>query len=135
MHTSLQQQGDNMSATLTSVETGGVNIVILVGDVTSPLVTRTLANGDVVSTFDIATNTDIGRVSVPISVVGECDHASVGSELCIVGFARRRFFRSGTSVTSRTEVVAESVIPIRRRAQVRKATDRVLANLSEFLDF
>ena len=115
-------------------EIDNINIVILMGEVTSPPVSRELPSGSVVSTFDIATVTDSGRVSVPVSLEGGTDIAVVGAEVCIVGLVRRRFFRSGSSVTSRTEVVADAVIPMRRRAQVRKAVGKATTNLLAFLD-
>jgi hypothetical protein len=115
-------------------EIDNINIVVLVGEVTSPPVSRELPSGAVVSTFDIATMTSSGRVSVPVSLEGETEIAVVGAEVCIVGIVRRRFFRSGASVASRTEVVAQSVIPMRRRAQVRKAVGAATENLLAFLD-
>jgi hypothetical protein len=115
-------------------EIDNINIVILMGEVTSPPVSRELPSGSVVSTFDIATVTDSGRVSVPVSLEGETEIAVVGAEVCVVGLVRRRFFRSGSSVTSRTEVVADAVIPMRRRAQVRKAVGKATTNLLAFLD-
>ena len=115
-------------------EIDNINIVVLVGEVTSPPVSRELPSGAVVSTFDIATVTSTGRVSVPVSLEGETEIAVVGAEVCVVGIVRRRFFRSGASVTSRTEVVAQSVIPMRRRAQVRKAVGVATENLLAFLD-
>jgi single-stranded DNA-binding protein len=115
-------------------EIDNINIVVLVGEVTSPPVSRELPSGSVVSTFDIATVTSTGRVSVPISLEGETEAAVVGAEVCVVGLVRRRFFRSGASVASRTEVVAQSVIPVRRRAQVRKAVGAATENILAFLD-
>ena len=115
-------------------EIDNLNVVILMGEVTSPPVSRELPSGVLVSTFDVATVTESGRVSVPISLEGETDVAVLGAEVCVVGIVRRRFFRSGASVTSRTEVVAEAVIPMRRRAQVRKAVGKATANLLAFLD-
>lgn len=112
----------------------GVNLTVLVGVITSPLISRELHDGTIVSTFDLATPLIHGRVSVPISVDGEPDAVAVGSEVCVVGFVRRRFFRAATSVTSRTEVVAQSVVPLRRMAQVRKAVDKGMVDLLEFLD-
>lgn len=115
-------------------EIDNINIVVLVGEVTSPPVSRELPSGSVVSTFDIATVTDSGRVSVPVSLEGETEVAIVGAEVCVVGIVRRRFFRAGSSVASRTEVVAEAVLPMRRRAQVRKAVQKATDNLLAFLD-
>jgi hypothetical protein len=115
-------------------EIDNINIVVLVGEVTSPPVSRELPSGAVVSTFDIATVTRSGRVSVPVSLEGETEVAVVGAEVCVVGLVRRRFFRSGATVASRTEVVAQSVIPMRRRAQVRKAVGVATENLLAFLD-
>ena len=115
-------------------EIDNLNIVVLVGEVTSPPVSRELPSGSVVSTFDVATVTENGRVSVPVSLAGESEVAVVGAEVCIIGIVRRRFFRSGASVASRTEVVAQSVISMRRRAQVRKAVGKATDNLLAFLD-
>jgi hypothetical protein len=122
-----------MSA-ITVDEINNINVVVLMGEVTSAPVSRELSSGVVVSTFDVATVTESGRVSVPISLEGETDVAVVGAEICVIGIVRRRFFRTGPSVTSRTEVVAEAVIPMRRRAQVRKAVGKATANLLAFLD-
>jgi single-stranded DNA-binding protein len=115
-------------------EIDNINIVVLVGEVTSPPVSRELSSGTVVSMFDIATVTSSGRVSVPVSLEGETEIAVVGAQVCVVGLVRRRFFRSGASVASRTEVVAQSVIPMRRRAQVRKAVGVATENILAFLD-
>ena len=52
-----------------------------------------------------------------------------GNELVVVGTVQRRFFRVGGATQSRTEVVAESVIPARRRKQVDAALDAVLDRL------
>ena len=114
---------------VTAVDTDGLNLVVLVGEVSSPLVTRTLANGDIASSFDIATLTEDGRLTVPISIIGESEVVMVGAHICIVGAVCRRFFRAGGSVTSRTEVLASSVISMRRKAQVRKALDHSIENL------
>jgi single-strand DNA-binding protein len=48
----------------------------------------------------------------------------------VVGAVRRRFFRVGGATQSRTEVVADAVVPMRQRKRVlsalRGAADRVL---------
>jgi single-strand DNA-binding protein len=53
-----------------------------------------------------------------------------GAEVVVVGTVRRRFFRVGGATQSRTEVVADAVIPARRHKRVsaalREAADRLL---------
>lgn len=115
--------------TTTVLDDEGLNTVILVGEITSPQVLRTLSNGSVASSFDIATATTHGRLSVPISMNGESDVAIVGANVCVIGSVRRRFYRAGGSVTSRTEVIATAVIPVRRKAQIRKALEEPIENL------
>lgn len=117
-----------------STTTSPVNLAVLMGTITSPLVSRELPDGTVMSTFDISTNLVEGRVSVPVSIEGEPTVVSVGTEVCVTGYVRRRFFRSGAGVTSRTEVVAHNVIPMRRMAQVRKAVEKDLQDLLEIID-
>jgi hypothetical protein len=111
-----------------------LNHVVLVGEVSSELVTRDLADSSTVSTFDLITTTAEGRLSVPVSVDGVPNVVEVGAQVCVIGRVRRRFFRSGASVASRTEVVAHVICPTRRRAQVQKAVESVIDDLSGFLD-
>jgi len=106
---------------------------VLVGQVSSAAVTRELANGEIVSSFDIVTHTENGRVSVPVSMQGEQEVPECDTQVCVIGFVRRRFFRSGSRVESRTEVVTSEVIPMRRKAQVRRAISRVVENFSTLI--
>lgn len=112
----------------------GFNRVVVIGEVSSSPVSRDLADGSVVTTFDVVTTTELGRVTVPVSVDGIPSVLDEGVSVCVVGFVRRRFFRAGASVTSRTEVVAHVIAPSRRKAQVRKALESVVDDLSELLD-
>jgi single-strand DNA-binding protein len=43
----------------------------------------------------------------------------------VVGHVRRRFFRSGALTQSRTEVVAQRVVPLSRRARVTRVLEAV----------
>lgn len=112
----------------------GFNRVVIVGEVSSAPVSRDLVNGSVVTTFDVVSSTDSGRVSVPVSVDGVPSFVDEGVSVCVVGFVRRRFFKAGASVASRTEVVANVITPTRRRAQMRKAVETVADDLSDLLD-
>jgi single-strand DNA-binding protein len=46
---------------------------------------------------------------------------AAGDDVVVVGRVRRRFFRAGGATASRTEVVADRVVPARAKARVRSA--------------
>jgi hypothetical protein len=112
----------------------GFNRVVIIGEVSSVPISRDLTDGSVVTTFDVVSSTEVGRVTVPVSVDGVPSVVEEGVSVCIVGFVRRRFFKAGASVASRTEVVANVITPVRRKAQVRKAIEMVADDLSDLLD-
>ena len=112
----------------------GLNRVVIIGEVSTSPISRDLADGSVVTTFDVVTSTELGRVTVPVSVDGVPSVVEEGVSVCVVGFVRRRFFKAGASVASRTEVVANVIAPTRRKAQVRKASEVVADDLSDLLD-
>lgn len=112
----------------------GFNRVVIIGEVSTSPISRDLADGSVVTTFDVVTSTELGRVTVPVSVDGIPSVVEEGVSVCVVGFVRRRFFKAGASVASRTEVVANVIAPTRRKAQVRKAIEVVADDLSDLLD-
>ncbi|MBW3615987.1 MAG: hypothetical protein KY439_11885 [Actinobacteria bacterium] len=55
---------------------------------------------------------------------------AAGDEVVVVGHVARRFFRAGGATQSRTEVVAEVVVPARKSRGVKAALDRVVAELA-----
>ena len=68
-----------------------------------------------VAQFDVTTHDDTGTQSVPVAwfdppptVAG----LEAGAELVVIGSVRRRFFHAGGTTQSRTEVVAEKVVPV-----------------------
>jgi single-strand DNA-binding protein len=115
------------------------NLAVLRGTVSTDPQHRELAGPRHVAQFDVTTrlNAD-GRdvnVSVPVAWPDPSD-AAVGAivsgvDVVIVGTVRRRFFRVGGATQSRTEVVADAVLPARRRKRVaielQRAADRLLA--------
>jgi single-strand DNA-binding protein len=113
------------------------NVAVLRGAVRGEPVTRVLPSGGVVVQFDVSTTVRsrgaVSNTSVPVAWV-DPSSASMGclvdgNELVVVGTVQRRFFRVGGATQSRTEVVAESVIPARRRKQVDAALEAVLGRL------
>lgn len=111
------------------------NLVVLQGRTANSPALRDLPSGNVVAQFDVVTPID-GRAAtnaVPVAWTdpSSSDLARVGEgvDVVVVGTVRRRFFRVGGATQSRTEVVAESVIPARRRKQVDAALGAVAARL------
>ena len=102
------------------------NVALLRGAVVGELISRDLPSGSTVVQFDVATTITAGdkttKVSVPVSWVDPpskaLDPIEQGLDVVVVGTVRRRFFRSGGSTQSRTEVVVDVIVPTRRTKQV-----------------
>jgi single-strand DNA-binding protein len=103
------------------------NLALLRGAIVGELISRDLPSGSTVVQFDVSTAITNGdktaKVSVPVSWVDPPSRALApieqGLDVVVVGTVRRRFFRSGGSTQSRTEVVVDAVVPARRTKQVQ----------------
>jgi single-strand DNA-binding protein len=114
------------------------NVAVIRGAVQSEPHVRDLPGGGIVVQFDVTTRVcSDGRdtsVSVPIAwndpTSPQLGVLIPGAEVVVVGTVRRRFFRVSGATQSRTEVVADAVIPARRHQRVsaalREAADRLL---------
>lgn len=109
-----------------------LNLSVIIGEVTTEPSARELSNGDTVTSFDVVTFLPHGRVTVPILVDGDAEGLEIGQKVFVCGVTRRRFFRTGAGISSRTEVVADVVIPVRRKTQVQRALLKAVANLKDF---
>jgi single-strand DNA-binding protein len=115
-----QEENEMMESETTS------NVALLRGAVVGELISRDLPSGSTVVQFDVATTITAGdktaKVSVPVSWVDPpsraLDPIEQGLDVVVVGTVRRRFFRSGGSTQSRTEVVVDAIVPARRTKQV-----------------
>jgi single-strand DNA-binding protein len=111
------------------------NLVVLQGRTANAPALRDLPSGSVVAQFDVVTpihgRAATGAVPVAWTDPSPSDLARVGEgvDVVVVGTVRRRFFRVAGATQSRTEVVADAVIPARRRKQV----DAVLRTAAEAL--
>lgn len=111
-----------------------MNVVVIQGVVLSVPQERVLGTGERATSFDVVTEGPAGRLTVPVNWVTTVPTLLVeGDEVVVVGQVRRRFFQSGGSVQSRTEVLASTVLPRRRRAAVRKAIEAARNALSDAL--
>ena len=108
------------------------NVVVLRGTLAAEARIRELPSGSVLGQFDVTTRDDGGTQSVPIAWFdppGTLAELTAGTELVVVGCVRRRFFRAGGATQSRTEVVADKVVPVRRVRDVKRALETAMRAL------
>lgn len=110
-----------------------MNVVILQGRLSRAPSTRTLPSGDELTSFEVTTPAaaDDGRAdSVPVTWLRAPRRAreiAAGAEVVVTGRIRRRYFTAAGATASRTEVVAEAVVPVSQRATVSRHLTRALA--------
>src|SRR5262249_31780868 len=111
-----------------------MNIVVLQGTLSRTPEIRSTANGDVIS-YEVTTRPEEGpAITAPVAWFGPPKAGyefEEGDAVTVVGQVKRRFFRSGGSTQSRTEVIADVVVATRRRSQVSRALEQVVAGLSD----
>jgi single-strand DNA-binding protein len=105
-----------------------LNVVVAVGRLTRPAELRVLPSGDRLVTIELTVAREEGRAeSVPVSWFAAPARAAdldVDEQVLVVGRVRRRFFRAGGVTQSRTEVVADAVVPARQKKRVKAALER-----------
>jgi single-strand DNA-binding protein len=107
------------------------NAVVLRGHLTSDPRVRELPSGSTVTQLEVTTSCDGSAVSVPVAVFERTVTCVAGDEVVVAGHVRRRFFRSGGATRSRTEVVADEVVPATRRRSVARVLRRVATTLAD----
>ncbi len=112
------------------------NIAILVNRLARPAEERILPSGDRVATLEVTVEGTNGQRSetVPVSWFNpstDIVELAAGTELVVVGSVRRRFFRSGGSTQSRTDLTAVHVLALSRRTAVRRVIDAVAIELAQ----
>ncbi len=109
-----------------------MNIVVLQGTLSRAPESRSLQQGEL-ATYEVTTRAEeAAAVTAPVVWFDPPPSAwkfDAGDEVTVVGEVRRRFFRSNGRTESRTEVVARTVLPTRRRAQVTRALESALVEL------
>ena len=110
-----------------------MNIVIVRGRLSRPPEHRELSSGDTVVGYEVVVERS-GRRSESVPVVWHAPPPSArdmepDTEVVAVGRVRRRFFRSGGVTQSRTEVVAEGVVPVRQAKRVSRLVAAALGPL------
>jgi len=112
-----------------------MNVCILGGRLTRPPEQRAVGDGRSLVIYEVAVDRP-GGGSETVPVVWEEAPAvavdlDVDAEVVVVGRVRRRWFRSGGATQSRTEVVADGVLPRRSWKRVARLVADALAAVQE----
>lgn len=116
-----------------------MNIVVLRGRLSSAPTVRTLPSGDRLVAYEVTTRPPVGPAeSVPVTWIdppARAEEIAVDAEVVVTGRVRRRFFRAGGATASRTEVVADTVLPATRRVRAGRAVAEAIAVLDQEVPF
>ena len=115
-----------------------MNIAVVTGHLSRPPERRALASGEEHVGFEVTVERPDGRAeTVPVvwpSAPPSATGLEVGAAVVVVGRVRRRFYRVGGGTQSRTEVVADRIVPARQAAAVRRlvggAADALVADVA-----
>ena len=117
----------------TTHPTAGTNLAVLVGVLSRDARLRTLPSGDHLVALEVTIRPPDGPTdTVPVAwpaAPAEAASWGEGEEVLVTGRVRRRWFRAGGSTQSRTEVVADRVVPTRRAATADRALETALGRL------
>ncbi len=101
----------------------GLNVVMIRGRLSRPAELRILPSGDRLVALELSVPRAGARSeSVPVvwhDAPAVAEALDVDQAVIVLGRVRRRFFRAGGATQSRTEVVAETVIPARQAKRAR----------------
>jgi single-strand DNA-binding protein len=111
------------------------NVVVLIGRLARPATLRQLPSGSVLVEYQLTVPRP-GERADSVPVVWEdpppsaVDH-DTDDEVVVAGRVRRRFFRTAARTESRTEVVAEKVVPAKQAKRVQIALAGAQARIGE----
>jgi single-strand DNA-binding protein len=112
----------------------GANVCVVTGTLVRAPELRTLASGALVASLEVRVPAPAGGTAlVPVACPDPRPAVAAlaaGAEVAVRGRVHRRFFRAGGRTQSRTEVVADAIVPLRQRARAR----RLLADAVAALD-
>jgi single-stranded DNA-binding protein len=104
------------------------NVAVLIGRLARPAEPRDLPSGDRLVQYEVTIPSETGRAeSVPVvwyDAPAAAESYDVDENVVVVGRVRRRFFQAAGSTQSRTEVVADAVVPARQAKRAQVAVDR-----------
>ena len=109
-----------------------MNVVVLRGSLSRPAERRDLPSGSHIVAYEVTTRSGDGpALTVPVAWPDAPVEAlfDQGAEVVVTGRVQRRYFRAGGATQSRTEVVAEAVVPVAARRKARAAVERALGRV------
>ncbi|MBV9254920.1 MAG: single-stranded DNA-binding protein [Actinobacteria bacterium] len=114
-----------------------MNVVALAGRLSRPAVEKVLDSGDRLVALEVTIRPEEGKTeTVPVVWFGAPASAAaldVEQPVVVVGRVRRRFFRAGERTQSRTEVVADAVVPATQRKRVETVLRKAHESLGDAL--
>ncbi|CAB4612053.1 unannotated protein [freshwater metagenome] len=127
------RSGGAIARTVDSSVARGTNLVIVRAVINRVPESRVLASGDEVFAFDMTIRAEGGPAeSVPViwtNPPAAAHNLAEGDDVVVLGAIRRRFFRSGGTTASRTELNASRIVPAGARAKVRSVLESALGSL------
>lgn len=114
-----------------AVNNGSTNVVVIQGALSRPAEERELPSGDRLIALEVTTRGADGvAATVPVVWIGgpSCSWDE-GEEIVVVGQVRRRWFKTGGTTQSRTEVLASQVVPRRQTKRVAQLLARAAASI------
>lgn len=111
-----------------------MNITLVRGRLSRAPEPRDLPSGDHLVAYEVTVDRPGARAeSLPVvwhDPPAAALSLDVGTEILVVGRVRRRFFRVAAGATqSRTEVLADVVLPVRQAKRCRSAIDKALTRV------
>jgi single-strand DNA-binding protein len=103
-----------------------MNVVVLRGQLSSEPRQRVLPSGTVLVNWELTTDHEDTKLTVPIAWFDPPKTASAvssGDQVVVIGSVRRRFYRAGGTTVSSTEVVGERMAPAGRSRSVVRLSD------------
>jgi len=109
------------------------NVAVLIGRLARPAEPKDLPSGDRLVQYEVTIPSETGRAE-PVPAVWFDAPASAGDydvdeKVVVVGRVRRRFFRGASGTQSRTEVVADAVVPARQSKRAGAAVEKARQTL------
>jgi single-strand DNA-binding protein len=112
-----------------------MNLVTLLGRLSRPAEQRLLPSGDRLVALDVTLAGPDGKdETVPVVWFGAPASVGIldaGRPVLVVGRVRRRFYRANGTTQSRTEVVAEAVVPTSQAKRVTAALRAAASRLDD----